>query len=722
MTTSIENRFIEFIDNAVTVAKEYNSNIISMEHALLALIENSEEVDVTLDKIQYIDVGKFTEQLKISCKNKRGSSKLKNDPVKSVGVIGVCKKVLETCGSQINVTDLHLIATVLSLYVEFSKSDAEMEKIINSSANDPQALVRALENLTSGKAIPNKESAVVKKNNRGYSLTPNDIEYSILEQESVMFTLKNCLVSNTGEVILLRGKTKSGKTTALNSLAVWANSMKMGKAFILDRHHCTMGNGDATAILKDIIEAAFSEIESSVIIIDDIDLLIEKFPTMRFFISSAVKSGLSFICSSSQDYSAKCITNAASESLVTTITMPALNKKGIVKILKDEAVVLSGDTNRCIDEREFENIASIAISSDSINPQGYALNILNKAFSVASVTEHRGIISSQQISDAILCINQSYDENDKGKVVNVLQNLENNLKKNLFGQDEAIREVVSFIKSATLGFKINEDRPKGVFALAGPTGVGKTETALTVAKELGYEPLIINMGEYHCSSSVNRLIGAAPGFVGHDKGDGVLFEHVSKHHKSVIVLDEIEKADPKVFDVFLSAFDKGIIDTATGKKVVFKDCLFFITSNAGVSSPSSKLGMIKHDNNDNYTFSLEDFKNTFRKEFIGRLSTIVEFKPLSDDSLMLIADKAVKKILHIAKRDYKWECTGNDKALHKFFVRKFSDKMNGARAIERGIEKELGEKLSDLVILKTKVNESVQIKVSEDSINLVLAQ
>jgi ATP-dependent Clp protease ATP-binding subunit ClpA len=223
--------------------------------------------------------------------------------------------------------------------------------------------------------------------------------------------------------------------------------------------------------------------------------------------------------------------------------------------------------------------------------------------------------------------------NDKDK----LKDLEKNLKLLVFGQDDAISALGSAIKLSRAGLRETQ-KPIGCFLFAGPTGVGKTEVTRQLAKVLGVELIRFDMSEYMERHTVSRLIGAPPGYVGFDQG-GLLTEEVNKHPHAVLLLDEIEKAHPDVFNLLLQVMDHGTLTDNNGRKADFRNIVLVLTTNAGVAEGGRpSIGFTQQDH---ATDSMKVIERTFSPEFRNRLDTIIQFKPLNIETIGQVVDKFV---------------------------------------------------------------------------------
>lgn len=218
---------------------------------------------------------------------------------------------------------------------------------------------------------------------------------------------------------------------------------------------------------------------------------------------------------------------------------------------------------------------------------------------------------------------------------NVLRNLERDLKLVIYGQDDAVDMLATSIKLSRAGLG-NEQKPIGSFLLAGPTGVGKTEVTRQLAKILGIELIRFDMSEYMERHTVSRLIGAPPGYVGFDQG-GLLTEAINKHPHAVVLLDELEKAHPDVFNLLLQVMDHGTLTDNNGRTADFRNVILVMTTNAGADQ--MQRASIGFSHQDHSTDAMEIIKKAFSPEFRNRLDAIVQFKALSAESITQVVDK-----------------------------------------------------------------------------------
>ena len=355
-----------------------------------------------------------------------------------------------------------------------------------------------------------------------------------------------------------------------------------------------------------------------------------------------------------------------------------------VKLLEDRLDVIEEDIETATDDGDFEKIANLKteklkVEKDIETAENEAKKAEITFDDIAAVIERWTKIPVHRLTE---------DESTK------LLNLESRIHERVIGQNEAVEAVSRAIRRGRADITTRK-RPVS-FIFAGPTGVGKTELVKTIAEVMfdNEESLIrIDMSEYMEKHSVSKLIGSPPGYVGYDDA-GQLTEKVRRKPYSVILLDEIEKAHPEVFNLFLQILDDGRVADSHGKIVNFENTIIIMTTNAGSEFKSAAAGFNSNDEvklDDNVDKSLKQF---FKPEFLNRIDEIVTFKPLTKENLRQIIDLLLKDIhAKLAEKDAKLVVTDEAKEL---ILEKGYDKRYGARPLKRAIQKLLEDKLSIL--------------------------
>jgi ATP-dependent Clp protease ATP-binding subunit ClpA len=297
----------------------------------------------------------------------------------------------------------------------------------------------------------------------------------------------------------------------------------------------------------------------------------------------------------------------------------------------------------------------------------------------------------------------------------VLKNLERNLKLTIFGQDTAIEALAAAIKMSRSGLG-DQRKPVGSFLFAGPTGVGKTEVTRQLALAMGVEFIRFDMSEYMERHTVSRLIGAPPGYVGFDQG-GLLTEAITKHPHSVLLLDEIEKAHPDVFNLLLQVMDHGTLTDNNGRKADFRHVIIVMTTNAGAFEMNR--GSIGFTQADNSSDGLEAIRRMFSPEFRNRLDAIIQFNALDPVTIERVVDKLLVEVE--TQLEQKGVSLTVDDVARAWIARKGYDPKMGARPMARVIQEHIKRPLAeDLLFGKLAGGGLVRVTVTEDGSALQL--
>ncbi|WLD56616.1 ATP-dependent Clp protease ATP-binding subunit ClpA [Salinispirillum sp. LH 10-3-1] len=366
---------------------------------------------------------------------------------------------------------------------------------------------------------------------------------------------------------------------------------------------------------------------------------------------------------------------------------------------------------------------AVTLSSRYINDRHMpdkAIDVIDEAGAaqrLKPVSRRKKVIGVGEIEEIVAVIARippkSVSRNDK----ELLKNLERNLKMTVFGQDDAIDTLGSAIKMARAGLK-DGDKPIGSFLFAGPTGVGKTEVTRQLAEALGVELIRFDMSEYMERHTVSRLIGAPPGYVGYDQG-GLLTDAVTKHPHSVLLLDEIEKAHPEVFNLLLQVMDHGTLTDNNGRKADFRNVILVMTSNAGAEDMNRRsMGFTAQDH---ATDGSEAIRKMFSPEFRNRLDGIIQFNALPREVIMSVVDKFLVE-LQVQLDDKKVHISVQDDA-REWLAEHGYDKSMGARPMARLIQEEIKKKLADALLFGVlSAGGEVDVSVKEDRLHFMFKE
>jgi len=328
---------------------------------------------------------------------------------------------------------------------------------------------------------------------------------------------------------------------------------------------------------------------------------------------------------------------------------------------------------------------------DVIDEAGAAQRILPKS-------KQKKTIGKTEIEDIIAKIArippQTVNQDDRSK----LQTIDRDLRNVVFGQDPAIDALASAIKMARAGLG-KQDKPIGSFLFSGPTGVGKTEVAKQLAFILGIDLVRFDMSEYMERHAVSRLIGAPPGYVGFDQG-GLLTEAITKKPHTVLLLDEIEKAHPDIFNILLQVMDHGTLTDNNGRKADFRNVIIIMTTNAGAESLTKRsVGFVDSKAAGD---EMADIKRMFTPEFRNRLDSIISFRALDEEIILRVVDKFLMQ-LEEQLHEKKVEAVFTEK-LRKFLSKKGFDPLMGARPMSRLIQDMIRKALADELLFGRLVN------------------
>ena len=321
-----------------------------------------------------------------------------------------------------------------------------------------------------------------------------------------------------------------------------------------------------------------------------------------------------------------------------------------------------------------------------------AIDVIDEAGAAQRIlapSKRKKTIGKHEIEEIVAKIARIPPANVSNDDRSKLQNIERDLKAVVFGQDKALEVLSSAVKMARSGLG-KQDKPIGSFLFSGPTGVGKTEAAKQLAYIMGIELIRFDMSEYMERHAVSRLIGAPPGYVGFDQG-GLLTEAVTKKPHCVLLLDEIEKAHPDIFNVLLQVMDHGTLTDNNGRKADFRNVIIIMTTNAGAETMNK--ATIGFTNPRQAGDEMGDIKRLFTPEFRNRLDAIVSFKPLDEQIILRVVDKFLLQ-LEQQLGEKKVEVTFTD-TLRKHLAKKGFDPLMGARPMQRLIQDSIRKALAD---------------------------
>ncbi|MBB3868118.1 AAA domain-containing protein [Parageobacillus toebii NBRC 107807] len=371
------------------------------------------------------------------------------------------------------------------------------------------------------------------------------------------------------------------------------------------------------------------------------------------------------------------------------------------KQIQERLAQIAKEKAKAVKEENFELAAKLR--SEELKLEKQLQNGVNQERPVVDVADIQRIIEEKT---GIPVGKLQADEKEK------MKHLEENLAKKVIGQEEAVKKVAKAIRRSRAGLKAKH-RPIGSFLFVGPTGVGKTELAKTLAEELfGSKDAMIrlDMSEYMEKHSVSKLIGSPPGYVGHEEA-GQLTEKVRRNPYSIILLDEIEKAHPDVQHIFLQILEDGRLTDSQGRTVSFKDTVIIATSNAGVTDKKITVGFEKQQTQ---TSILDSLNAYFKPEFLNRFDAIIEFKSLKKEHMLQIVDLMLDEV-KAAMREQHIDLDVSQAAKEKLAELGYHPAF-GARPLRRVIQEHVEDKIADVLLDENDQVKAIRIDVENDAI------
>ena len=534
---------------------------------------------------------------------------------------------------------------------------------------------------------------------------------------------------------LLVGESGVGKTAIAEGLAKLITENKVpdlikdSVIYSLDMGALLAGTkyrGDFEERLKSVLKE-LEEDESAVLFIDEIHTIIGAGATSGGVMDASnllkpalAKSGLQFVGSTTYKEFRGIFEKDRALSRrfqKVEVTEPTIDETySILKGLKGKF-----EEHHKIKYTDSSLKAAATLASKYINDRflpDKAIDVVDEAGArqkLISANKRKKTINELDIEKIVASIARIPEKTVSSSDKKSLEKLEENLQRVIFGQDEAVETLSSAIKLARAGLRVDE-KPVGSFLFSGPTGVGKTEVSKQLASIMGIEFVRFDMSEYMERHTVSRLIGAPPGYVGYDQG-GLLTESVNKHPHSVILLDEIEKAHPEVFNILLQVMDHGTLTDNNGRKADFRNTIVIMTTNTGAQDMSrASMGFQSQDHSSDAT---EMIKKAFSPEFRNRLDATISFAPLSKEVIIKVVDKFVLQLeAQLMDRNVTFELSSE--AASWLADKGYDDKM-GARPLARVIQEHLKKPLAEeLLFGKLSKGGLVKVHLKDDKLHLEL--
>ena len=707
------------LNSAFKIAQDQKHEFVTVEHLLLALLENSDAKDLLSSNNINI------EQLKLDLEEFISSTtpKVANDSEIDIQPTLGFQRVIQRAVFHVQSSGKSEVKGSNVLVAIFSEKESQSVFLL-----EQLGLTRldAVSYLSHGKNESNDQGTSENvESNEPESNTALEQFTTNLNKEAIVGRIdpligRNSEVERVVQILarrsknnpLLVGESGVGKTAIAEGLAKLITENKVpdlikdSVIYSLDMGALLAGTkyrGDFEERLKEVLKE-LEEDSGAILFIDEIHTIIGAGATSGGVMDASnllkpalAKRGLQFVGSTTYKEFRGIFEKDRALSRrfqKVEVSEPSVDETyNILKGLKDRF-----EEHHEIKYTDGSLKAAASLASKYINDRflpDKAIDVVDEAGArqkLVSASKRKKTISELDIEKIVASIARIPEKTVSSSDKKSLEKLEENLKRVIFGQDEAVESLSSSIKLARAGLRV-EEKPVGSFLFSGPTGVGKTEVSKQLAKIMGIEFVRFDMSEYMERHTVSRLIGAPPGYVGYDQG-GLLTEAVNKHPHSVILLDEIEKAHPEVFNILLQVMDHGSLTDNNGRKSDFRNTIVIMTTNAGAQDMSrASMGFQSQDHTSDAS---EMIKKTFSPEFRNRLDGIVQFNPLPTEVIKTVIDKFLVE-LQVQLDVQKVQLEVSDE-VREWLLENGYDKNMGARPMERLIQNSIKKMLAEEIL------------------------
>ena len=738
----IDNELEQNLNNAFKLAHNQQHEYVTVEHLLLALLENSDSLELLNSNTVNVD------QLRIDLEEFIGSTtpKIQKEEVSEIQPTLGFQRVLQRAVFHVQSSGKNEVKGSNVLVAIFSEKESQSVYLL-----EQQGLTRldAVSYLSHG----NSENIEVEGEQPDIDTNAPDSNKALekftvnLNKEALNGRIDPLIgrANETERLIqilarrgknnpLLVGESGVGKTAIAEGLAKLITEKKVpdlikdSVIYSLDMGALLAGTkyrGDFEERLKAVIKELEND-KSAILFIDEIHTIIGAGATTggvmdasNLLKPSLTKNNLQFIGSTTyKEFRGVFEKDRALSRRFQKIEVPEPSVEETFNILK--GLKSRFEKHHEIKYTEGALRSAASLSSKHINDRflpDKAIDVVDEAGArqkLITKSKRKKTISEIDIEKTVASMARIPEKTVSSTDKKSLEKLEENLKRVIFGQDQAVESLSSSIKLARAGLRI-EEKPIGCFLFAGPTGVGKTELSKQLAKIMGIEFVRFDMSEYMERYAVSRFIGAPPGYVGYDEG-GQLTEAVTKNPHSVILLDEIEKAHPEVFNVLLQVMDHGSLTDNHGRKADFRNTVVIMTSNAGAQDMSrASMGFQTQDHSSDVT---EAIKKTFSPEFRNRLDGIIQFNPLPEEVIRTVVDKFLVELQ--VQLDHQKVQMEVSEEVRSWLIENGYDKNMGARPMERLIQNSIKKMLAEEILFGklSKVGGTAYVELKDGEISI----
>ena len=707
------------LNNAFKLAQDQKHEFVTVEHLLLALLENSDAIALlTSNKVNI-------EQLRVDLQEFIGSTtpKISNETEIDIQPTLGFQRVIQRAVFHVQSSGKDEVKGSNILVAIFSEKESQsvflLEQLGLTRLDAVSYLSHGRSENTDPDNVETGESNEPESNNALEQFTTN-LNKEALEgridpligRTSEIERVVQILARRSKNNPLLVGESGVGKTAIAEGLAKLITENKVpdlikdSVIYSLDMGALLAGTkyrGDFEERLKAVLKELEDD-SSAILFIDEIHTIIGAGATSGGVMDASnllkpalAKRGLQFVGSTTYKEFRGIFEKDRALSRrfqKVEVSEPSVDETfNILKGLKDRF-----EEHHEIKYTEGSLRAAASLASKHINDRflpDKAIDVVDEAGArqkLVPISKRKKTINELDIEKIVASIARIPEKTVSTSDKKSLEKLEEYLKRVIFGQDLAVESLSSAIKLARAGLRVDE-KPVGSFLFSGPTGVGKTEVSKQLAKIMGIEFVRFDMSEYMERHTVSRLIGAPPGYVGYDQG-GLLTESVNKHPHSVILLDEIEKAHPEVFNILLQVMDHGTLTDNNGRKADFRNTIVIMTTNTGAQDMSrASMGFQSQDHTSDAT---EMIKKTFSPEFRNRLDGIIQFNPLPTEVIRTVVDKFLVELqvqLEVQKVQLEVSEEVRDWLLENGY-----DKNMGARPMQRLIQDSIKTVLAEEIL------------------------
>tara|TARA_E500000331_G_scaffold49226_1_gene42316 strand:+ start:547 stop:2808 length:2262 start_codon:yes stop_codon:yes gene_type:complete len=738
----IDNELEQNLNEAFKLAHTQKHEFVTVEHLLLSLLENSDSLDLLNANKVNID------QLRTDLEEFIGSTtpKIEKEEGSEIQPTLGFQRVLQRAVFHVQSSGKSEVKGSNILVAIFSEKESQSVYLLEQQGLTRLDAVSYLSHGSSEKVSVEGDDSQTETNepdsNTALEKFTLNLNKEALEgridpligRADEIERLTQILARRSKNNPLLVGESGVGKTAIAEGLAKLITEKKVpdlikdSVIYSLDMGSLLAGTkyrGDFEERLKAVLKELEND-ESAILFIDEIHTIIGAGATSGGVMDASnllkpalAKRGLQFVGSTTyKEFRGIFEKDRALSRRFQKIEIPEPSVDETIAILK--GLKTRFEEHHDIKYTDGSLKAAASLASKHINDRflpDKAIDVVDEAGArqkLVTKSKRKKTISEIDVEKIVASIARIPEKTVSSSDKKSLEKLEENLKRVIFGQDQAVESLSSSIKLARAGLRV-EEKPVGSFLFSGPTGVGKTEVSKQLAKIMGIEFVRFDMSEYMERHTVSRLIGAPPGYVGYDQG-GLLTESVSKHPHSVILLDEIEKAHPEVFNILLQVMDHGTLTDNNGRKADFRNTVVIMTTNAGAQDMSrASMGFQSQDHS---TDATEMIKKTFSPEFRNRLDAIIQFNPLPVEVIKTVVDKFLVE-LQVQLDQQKVQLDVSDE-VREWLIENGYDKNMGARPMERLIQDSIKKLLAEEILFGklSKVGGTAYVELKDGEISI----